>query len=127
MAQKILVVDDEAKSLNLIVALLKARGYEVSTASNGKEALRKVQAETPDLMIVDLMLPEIDGWGIAKRLKTDARYQHIPLIMLSALVAEDAPKEALEQGDCFMGKPFDADKLLATVREFLEKAQPGST
>jgi len=126
MATKILVVDDEAKILKLLVALLEARGYEVSTASDGEEALRKVQAETPDLMVVDLMLPAMDGWRIAKRLKTDARYQHIPLIMLSALVAEDSPKEAFEQGDFFMSKPFDADKLLAKVREFLEKAQPGS-
>jgi DNA-binding response OmpR family regulator len=124
--KRILVVDDEADIRQLIVRVLRDRGYEVLEATQGAEALRVVQSAVPDLMILDAMLPEIHGFDVCRRIKHSSRYQHIPVIMISAIYrgwryAEDVKKSY--GADDFFEKPFRLVPLMRRVRELL-KAGP---
>lgn len=119
MAQTILVVDDDPKAIRLLADRLRLNGYNVLEASNGQEALARVQAEPPDLIVLDLTMPGLNGWQVAHQLKADARYRQIPILMLSSLIEEDGPKGALDAGDFLMGKPFQAEVLLGKIRDLL--------
>lgn len=119
-ARRILVADDEAEIVQLIASWLRANHYEVMTASNGKEALDAVYSKKPDLIILDLMMPGIDGWKVSQTLKADDRYKQIPIIILSGLIGEEGAKgKDFERGDFFFRKPFDLPKLLEKVKELL--------
>jgi DNA-binding response OmpR family regulator len=122
--KKILVVDDEQDILRLLEAHLKASGYEVLMAADGNDGLNKAKTEKPDLIILDLMLPFIDGIQICRMLKFDVLYKHIPIIILTA----KSMKEDLELGkqvgaDTYVTKPFDYETLLITIKGLLEKAE----
>ena len=121
MPKKVLVAEDDPPTLRRVAARLRAAGYEVSTAPDGKEALRLVEQDKPDLAIVDLMLPEVTGWKICQKLKTDERFRDIRVIMLSAMIDEEGEGKAgqLDQCDFLMAKPFNAEDLLAKVQELL--------
>ena len=119
MAQKILVVDDEPGVVRIITARLQADGYEVGAASNGREALKQVESTQPDLIVLDLNMPELSGWQVAHQLKSDARYKQTPILMLSALVDDDGPSGEMDPGDFMMGKPFQLPALSQTVRDLL--------
>ena len=118
--KRILLVDDEPKMLNMVKRRLEANGYEVVTASDGQEGFDKAKAETPDLMILDLMLPKIDGYKICGLLKNDARYSKIPVIMFTARAQEADKKLGEEMGaNAYITKPFEPDALLSKIVELL--------
>jgi two-component system alkaline phosphatase synthesis response regulator PhoP len=125
MKQKILVVDDEPDAVELIEFNLKANGYEVATAADGEEALQKARATLPNLIILDLMLPEVDGMEVCKILRRDSRTSGIPIIMLTAKAAEVDRVLGLELGaDDYVTKPFGLRELLARIRAVLRRPGP---
>ena len=119
--QKILVVDDEQDIVETLEFRLKSKGFEVDTAYDGEEALEQVKSGEPDLIILDLMMPKMDGREFCRRLKTDSENQIIPIIMLTAK-AEDKDKiEGLEHGaDDYIIKPFKFRDLMRSVKGLLK-------
>ena len=121
--ENILIVDDEEDVLELIRYNLDKNGYKVETAVTGEEALTKARAKLPDLVILDLMLPGIDGLGVCKKLKSDTKTQNIPIIMLTAKGEEIDIVTGLELGaDDYVTKPFSPKVLVARVRKILHRA-----
>ena len=120
MTKKILVVDDEPDIRKIVTFRLKKAGYEIATATNGQEALDSAQKEKPDLILLDLRLPIIDGYEVCRRLKTDQELKHIPVILLTASSAGKIAEKTKEfKADDYLIKPFDPEKLLAKVKKFL--------
>jgi len=114
---RILVVDDLPQNLELVEALLGPAGYCVTKASNGVEALWKVNGESPDLILLDVMMPGLDGYEVCRRLKADADTAFIPVLILTALSAREEMVQAMEAGaDDLLGKPFSGLELLIRVR-----------
>ncbi len=122
MANKILVVDDEPHILKLTKMRLEQNNYFVITASNGLEAMVKAHTENPDLILLDLMLPKVEGYKICSMLKFDKRYKHIPIIVVSARSHEMDRKIGIEVGaDDYITKPADPKELLAKISALLKK------
>ncbi len=122
MPKKILVVDDEAQLVEMIKMRLEANGYEVISAYDGQEALEKAKKEGPDLIILDLMLPKLDGYKVCALLKKDARYAKIPIIIFTARAQEEDRKLEEEIGaDAYITKPFEPQALLAKIQELLRQ------
>jgi two-component system phosphate regulon response regulator PhoB len=124
---KILVVDDEPDAVELLRVNLKAAGYEIATAADGDEALKKARALLPDLIVLDLMLPEVDGLEVCKILRRDTRVSGIPIIMLTAKAAEIDRVLGLELGaDDYVTKPFSPRELVLRIKRLLrsEAAAP---
>lgn len=120
---RILLVDDEPDLVRLVSIRLEAEGYEVVVAMDGHEALAKARAEHPDLIILDLMLPKLNGYQVCALLKRDTRFQKIPIVLFTALADERDEKLGYESGaDAYIRKPFQGSELLAQVRTLLEKA-----
>lgn len=119
---RILVVDDERDLVQMVQLRLEAHGYEVLAAYDGEEGLRKAQTEKPDLVLLDLMLPKMDGYKVCSLLKHDTRYAKIPIVMFTARAQEEAEKLGLECGaDAYLTKPFNAQTLLAKIQELIER------
>ena len=117
---RILIVDDTQESIDLLVYFLKPTGYRVLTATNGYKALEIINATPPDLILLDVMMPEIDGYEICERVKKDPKTQHIPVIMITALRELKDKITGLEAGaDDFISKPYDSVELLARVKSLL--------
>lgn len=122
MAKRILVVDDEPDLVEMIKMRLEASGYEVIPAYDGKEALDKAKKEKPDLIILDLMLPKIDGYKVCRMLKFDEKYKKIPIIMFTARAQEQDIKLGKDVGgDAYITKPFEPQGLLAKIKELLKE------
>lgn len=122
MAKKILVVDDEPGIVDVIESRLRASGYEVMSAYDGQKALEMVYKNEVDLIILDIMLPKIDGYRVCGLLKNDSRYAHIPIILFTAKAQEEAVQEGEEAGaNAYMMKPFDSQEVLKKIRELLEQ------
>ncbi len=120
MSARILVVDDNPLNVKLLAAKLARDYYFVSTAENGLQALQKAQAEQPDLILLDIMMPEMDGFEACTRLKADPRTTHIPVIMITALSDTSDRVHGLEVGaDDFLTKPINDTALMARVRSLL--------
>jgi two-component system, OmpR family, KDP operon response regulator KdpE len=120
MAQRILIVDDEPSILATMAPLLRARGYDVSTATSGHAALEAVDRQPPQLVILDLGLPDLDGIEVARRLREG---RAIPILVLSARGAEQDKVAALDAGaDDYVTKPFGSEELLARVRAALRRS-----
>src|SRR5881396_307666 len=125
MAAEVLVVEDEPDIRNLIVLHLSREGFRCRTAKSGPEALREARAATPDLVILDLMLPDLDGLEVCRRLRSDAATATIPIIMLTAKADEVDRVVGLEMGaDDYVVKPFSPKELIARIRAVLRRAQP---
>ncbi len=123
-ASRILLVDDELSIQRTVVPLLRSRGYEVDAAATGKEALSAVHAEPPDVVILDLGLPDMDGLEVCARIRSQS---DVPIIVLSARGAEPQKVAALDQGaDDYVTKPFGPEELLARVRAALRRALAAS-
>jgi putative two-component system response regulator len=117
---KILVVDDEDRNLRLMELLLTSFGYDVFTASNGEEALEKAHDIPPDVILLDIMMPKIDGFEVAKQLKKEEETKIIPIVMVTALNEVEDRVKALETGaDDFLNKPVDKTELRARVQSLL--------
>ena len=118
----VLVVDDEEDLLELIRYNLHEEGYRVRCAMNGDEALRSVRENIPDLIVLDLMLPMIDGLEVCRRLKSDTETSSVPIIMLTARSEERDMIEGLERGaDDYVTKPFSPQVLLARIKAVLRR------
>ena len=121
---KILVVDDEAKNVKLMEALLSPRGYAIITAYNGQEALAQVKQEQPDLVLLDILMPVMDGFEVCKRLKDDPDTRLIPIVIMTALGQREDRIKGIEAGaDDFLTKPINRDELLARIRTALRMKQ----
>ncbi len=120
MAKKILVVEDDPTSLKFLELILNKEGYQVMTASNGLEGLRKAKQESPDLLILDVMLPGFDGFEICHRLRIEPNTAELPILMLSAKGQESDQNTAARVGaNAFLSKQVDRIVLLNKVTEFL--------
>lgn len=123
-SKKILIVDDEPDVASLLNLMLKSKGYETITAGDGQEALEKARNEKPDLIVLDIMLPRLDGYKVARMLKFDEKFSHIPIIMVTAKIQEKDKKMGVEMGaDAYVTKPFDTAALLNKIGEVLAKAK----
>jgi len=124
MKQKILVVDDEPDAVELIEFNLKGAGYDVVRASDGEEALKKARMALPDLIILDLMLPEVDGMEVCKLLRRDQKTSGIPVVMVTAKAAEIDRVLGLELGaDDYVTKPFSPRELVLRVKRLLRTGE----
>ena len=122
MAEKILIADDEENLVEFIGRALKKHGYRVITAYDGDNALFLMGEELPDLVILDLMMPLMDGWEVCRRAKSDPATRDIPVIMLTARSSADEAVQGLDLGaDDYMRKPFSLDELIARVRALLRR------
>jgi two-component system alkaline phosphatase synthesis response regulator PhoP len=126
MAQRILVVDDDRQIVRLVRSYLEQANYQVLTAYDGETALHTVRRERPDLLVLDVMLPDRDGWDILRVVRGDDALVNLPIIMLTARV-EDADKiVGLELGaDDYITKPFNPREVVARVRAVLRRAAGG--
>ncbi len=125
MPQHVLVVDDEPDIRGLIVLHLEREGFRCRTASNGLEALREAKARRPDLVVLDLMLPGLDGLEVCRRLRGNRDTAGVPIIMLTAKADEVDRIVGLEVGaDDYVAKPFSPKELVARVRAVLRRARP---
>ena len=122
MRSKILVVDDEPEAVELVEFNLKQAGYEVVTAADGAEALKKARTVLPGLVLLDLMLPEVDGLEVCKMLRRDPATAAIPIIMVTAKAAEIDRILGLELGaDDYVTKPFSPRELVLRVKKMLQR------
>lgn len=123
MAQTILVADDEPSILLSLQFLLQKAGYQVRTARNGEEALQAVEAATPDLILLDAMMPKRDGYDVCQSLRADPAYRDIPIIMLTAKGRDIERQKGLALGATdYVTKPFSTRELVETVRKHLGAA-----
>ena len=122
MAKRILVVDDETRYLRLLEANLQPEGYEITTAMNGEDALEKFSAEHIDLVLLDIMMPIMDGFTTCQRIR---QFSQVPIIILTAKGSENDKVRGLDLGaDDFLVKPFSINELLARVRAVLRRSEP---
>jgi DNA-binding response OmpR family regulator len=120
--KKILIIEDEPELVKAIQIRLQQAGYEVLSANDGQDALEKTRKENPDLIILDLMLPKIDGYKVCRMLKFDERYKKIPILMLTARAQESDEQLGFEVGaDAYLTKPFEYEILLAKVKELFKE------
>ena len=119
--KKILLVDDEPDLVQLVSLRLQAAGYEVEVAYDGQQALDQVKKVKPDLIILDLMLPKMDGYKVCRLLKFDERTRNIPILIFTARAQVEDVTLASECGaDAYLTKPFDAQTLLGKLDELLK-------
>ncbi|HYQ89234.1 MAG TPA: response regulator [Candidatus Binatia bacterium] len=124
---RVLVVDDEADLVRILQFGLQAIGYQVETASDGQEALKKARETKPDIILLDLMLPKLDGYKVCRLLKFDERYKNIPIIILSARTQEGDQLLAMEMGaNRFVTKPYDFSEVLSHIEALLKSVPTGS-
>jgi DNA-binding response OmpR family regulator len=118
--KKILVVEDEPELVRALEVRLKSQDFQIISALDGEEGLRKAREEMPDLIILDVMIPKIDGFRVARFLKFDEKYKHIPIIMLTAKVEDEDKALGEETGaDEYITKPFEWEYLFEKVKEYL--------
>ncbi len=124
MAEKILVLDDEPVTVDLITLLLERRGYEVVSATRAEEGLRKAYRTHPDLVLLDIMMPDMDGWEVCRRLR---ELSDVPIIFLTARDDVRDVVKGLEMGaDDYIVKPYDNNELIARIRAHLRRAPKSS-
>ena len=120
--KKILIVEDEESLLKLESILLIYKGFEVKGVANGRAALEAVAEDKPDLVLLDIMLPEIDGFEVCRQLKSDPATRHIPVIMLTAKKSrEDMVRGEKVGADWYITKPFKSAMVIDTIQRFLAK------
>ena|SRR5688572_284325 len=125
MKQKVLVVDDEPDAIELIAFNLRKAGYEIFTADNGKDALQKARVFLPDIIVLDVMMPALDGFEVCRMLRRDPITEAIPIIMVTAKSTELDRILGLELGaDDFVTKPFSPRELMLRVKNLLQRRTP---
>lgn len=116
--EKILVADDNPIIVEVIKSALKAENYQVSVAYDGQEALDKVHQENPDLILLDILMPKMNGYMVCKKIKDDPKVKHIPIIMLTAKEQESDKDKGLGMGaDEYLTKPFEMEKLIEIIKK----------
>ncbi|HEV8129509.1 MAG TPA: response regulator [Candidatus Eisenbacteria bacterium] len=120
---RVLVVDDEPDLVRILEFGLKAAGYQVETANDGQEGLKKAREQKPDIILLDLMLPKLDGYKVCRLLKFDERYKHIPIMILSARTQEGDQNLAHEMGaNRFLTKPYEFSEILQHIQALLKQS-----
>jgi DNA-binding response OmpR family regulator len=121
MGKRILLVDDEADILSLYKKILEKEGYEITTANNGLEALQKMITFKPHLVILDIMMPEIDGWEVVKKIRSEHNEKELPIVMLTVKSEiEDKVKSVEEVGaNRHLTKPINSSILIGTIKALL--------
>lgn len=123
MRKRLLVVEDEARVLMMIKERLEFAGYDVTTATEGQDGLKKARAEKPDLIVLDLILPNLNGYQVCAMLKGDKQCQNIPILMLTARSQEKDMAEGMRVGaDAYLTKPYDPTVFLDRVAALLRQA-----
>jgi two-component system alkaline phosphatase synthesis response regulator PhoP/two-component system response regulator VicR len=124
--KKILAVDDEKHIVRLVQVNLERAGYEVVTAHDGKEALQKVEEENPDLVVLDVMMPYMDGFEVLQNLRRNPSTRDIPVIMLTAKAQDADVFKGWQSGvDCYLTKPFNPMELLSFVKRIFDSTDGG--
>jgi len=119
--KKILIVDDEVDLVETVRFPLEMEGFNVLVSYNGEDALSQARKERPDLILLDLMLPKLDGYKVCRLLKFDERYKSIPILMLTAKTQEKDKALGMETGaNEYITKPFDLEKLVEKVKAYLK-------
>ena len=125
MAKKILIIEDDPATTRLVDYSLRHEGYQVSTASNGLDGIRKATKEAPDLIILDVMLPGMDGFEICHRLRAEPATAKLPVLMFSAKAQEmDKNTGLLVGADAYLTKPATPNSIVSHVEALLEEKQP---
>ena len=120
MSARILIVEDTPANIQTLTAILKEQGYRISVATNGRQALQVIETIRPDLVLMDVMMPEMDGYETCRQIKASARWQDLPIIFLTARTDTADIVRGFELGAVdYVGKPFNAHELLARVRTHL--------
>lgn len=120
MTKRILVVEDQEDNRTIVRDLLTNAGYEVIEATSGTEGVSMAKAERPDLILMDIQLPGIDGYEAAKRIKADSSIEHTPIIAVTSYALDGDENKAIEAGcDAYFAKPFSPRKLLDKIREYV--------
>lgn len=127
MPRKILAVDDEKHIVRLVQVNLERQGYEVVTANDGKEALEKVESERPDLVVLDVMMPYMDGFEVLQNLRRNQSTRDIPVIMLTAKAQDADVFKGWQSGvDCYLTKPFNPMELISFVKRIFGSMDGGA-
>jgi two-component system, OmpR family, alkaline phosphatase synthesis response regulator PhoP len=120
---RILVVDDDKQIVRLVRSYLEQAGYQVLTAHDGETALHAIRHDAPDLVVLDLMLPDLDGWDITRTVRREKSLAHLPILMLTARVEDTDKIVGLELGaDDYIAKPFNPREVVARVRAILRRS-----
>ncbi len=121
---KILVVDDEEDIARVVVKIMESRGHTVTTANDGPEALERVAADKPDVVILDLNLPKMDGYEVCRQIKSSDQTRHIPVVMMTAAYVrvEDADRGTALGADEYVVKPFLREVLIHNVERLIDKS-----
>lgn len=120
--KKVLIVEDEPCMREVLKIRVEMMGFEAETADDGSIALEKVKTYQPDLILLDLMLPKIDGFHVCKKLKSDPQYKHIPVIVVTARLSEEDKKKCMYHGaDEYMTKPVDPQLLDANIHKLIDR------
>ncbi len=128
MAEKILIVDDDLDTLRLVGLMLQHQGYRITAASNGIQAISMSQSDRPDLILLDIMMPEMDGYEVARKLRSDQNTSSIPIIMFTAKTQVDDKVAGFEAGaDDYLTKPTQPRELFAHVKAVLARGKKPST
>jgi DNA-binding response OmpR family regulator len=123
MNKKVLIVDDELNIVTALEFLLQKNGYEVMSAQNGDEALKRVESFAPDLVLLDVMMPRISGYEVCRRMRERPDWKHIKIIMLSAKGREAEVSKGVSLGaDLYVTKPFSNQELVGKIGELLAGA-----
>jgi two-component system alkaline phosphatase synthesis response regulator PhoP len=127
MAQKILIVDDDPDLVEAVSIILESKGYAVAAAYGGIEGLEKVKTEKPDLIVLDVMMPDKDGYEVCKELKADEKYRSIPILLLTAVVSKISSTKYTQQmgmeteADDYVDKPVEPDELVRRIEVLIAK------
>jgi two-component system alkaline phosphatase synthesis response regulator PhoP len=127
MAKKILLVDDDPDLVEAVSTILESKGYAVVKAYGGVEGLKKAQTENPDLIVLDVMMPDKDGYEVCKELKADKKYRSIPVLLLTAVVSNIPTTKYTHQmgkdmeADDYMDKPVEPEELVKRIETLISK------
>lgn len=122
MASFILIVDDTSETRFMLRMLLELSGFEVQEAENGKDALEKMNESLPDLVLLDVMMPIMDGITACKKLRQDARFGQLPVIMISGKIQGSAAQEGIDAGaTVYLSKPINSEQLLREIRTLISR------
>lgn len=119
--KKILIVDDNEDSRDLVVKVLKNRGYQMVEAVDGEDALEKAESENPDIILLDISIPKLDGYEVTRRLKSREKFRNIPIIALTAHAMKGDKEKALQAGyDGYISKPISIHELPEQIKSYLK-------
>lgn len=121
LQKKILIVDDNQDSRDLVVKVLKNRGYQMVEAVDGEDALEKATAENPDIILMDISIPKLDGYEVTRRLKSQEKFKNIPIIALTAHAMKGDKEKAMQAGcDGYITKPISVHELPDQIKSYLK-------